>query len=113
MAEFYGAVQGSGGEVHRLGGKSSGLTTSAASWQGSVHVYLKLDENGRVLADVQLRGRWQALKSVARYAKPWAVLIAWAKLPPKVAKDALEMGRDPAAAWHDALATERALEPFL
>ena len=55
MADFYGAVQGSGAEVHRLGSKVSGLTTSAASWQGSVHVYLKLDENGRVLADVQLR----------------------------------------------------------
>jgi hypothetical protein len=55
MAEYYGAVQGNGGEVHRLGSKVSGLTTSAASWQGSVHVYLKTDENGRVLADVQLR----------------------------------------------------------
>tara|TARA_R110002110_G_scaffold26640_7_gene97697 strand:- start:76 stop:375 length:300 start_codon:yes stop_codon:yes gene_type:complete len=55
MADFYGAVQGSGAEVHRLGSKVSGLTTSAASWQGSVHVYLKTDENGRVLADVQLR----------------------------------------------------------
>ncbi|MEE3208003.1 MAG: tyrosine-type recombinase/integrase [Candidatus Thermoplasmatota archaeon] len=69
-------------------------------------------EQGKSLADVQLRGRWQVPKSVARYAKPWAVLIAWAKLPPRVAKDALEMGRDPAAAWHGALATERALEPF-
>ncbi len=40
MAQFYGTVRGNRGEASRLGGKDSGLTTVAASWQGSVRVDL-------------------------------------------------------------------------
>jgi len=54
MAEFYGSVEGSGGEVHRLGGKKSGIQTRAAAWTGAVNVSLRLDDAGRVLADIDL-----------------------------------------------------------
>lgn len=40
MAHFYGSIRGQRGEASRLGGKSSGLTTYAASWQGAVRVSL-------------------------------------------------------------------------
>ena len=55
MAEVYGAIQSKGAEVHRLGNKSSGLRTVAASWQGSVNVDLRFDDAGRVVADVTLK----------------------------------------------------------
>ena len=45
MAHFLGTVQGARGEASRLGSKNSGLRTCAASWQGSVRVYL-WDDNG-------------------------------------------------------------------
>ena len=44
MAHFYGTLQGQRGQASRLGSKSSGLDTTAASWQGSVRVYLRYDE---------------------------------------------------------------------
>ena len=40
MAQFYGSLNGSRGEVTRLGTKSSGLRTVAASWAGAVEVNL-------------------------------------------------------------------------
>ena len=40
MAHFLGTVQGNRGEASRLGSKTSGLVTVAASWQGSVRTYL-------------------------------------------------------------------------
>ena len=40
MAHFYGTIRGQRGEASRLGGKASGLTTYAASWQGAVRVEL-------------------------------------------------------------------------
>lgn len=40
MAEYMGIVRGSRGEASRLGGKASGLVTTAASWQGAVEVTL-------------------------------------------------------------------------
>jgi hypothetical protein len=40
MAHFYGLLQGARGEASRLGTKSSGLQTVAASWQGAVNVQL-------------------------------------------------------------------------
>jgi len=44
MAHFIGSVQGQRGEASRLGGKKSGLTAYAASWQGGVRVSLYYDE---------------------------------------------------------------------
>lgn len=40
MAHFRGTLCGARGEASRLGGKSSGLRTEAASWQGKVVTYL-------------------------------------------------------------------------
>lgn len=40
MARFYGVVQGTRGQASRCGSKSSGLTTTAASWQGAVETTL-------------------------------------------------------------------------
>jgi hypothetical protein len=40
MAHFYGELKGSRGEATRLGTKSSGLRTLAASWEGAVSVRL-------------------------------------------------------------------------
>ena len=53
MAHFYGTLQGVRGEASRLGGKESGLRTVAASWEGSVCVYLSY-ENGCDWATVRL-----------------------------------------------------------
>jgi len=55
MAHFYGTLQGGRGEASRLGHKSSGLQVRAASWQGSVCVYLEHDEKtGEDIATVRL-----------------------------------------------------------
>jgi hypothetical protein len=43
MAHFYGTINGQRGQASRLGGKASGLTTYAASWQGAVKVSLWYD----------------------------------------------------------------------
>jgi hypothetical protein len=40
MAHFYGVLNGSRGEATRCGTKSSGMTATAASWQGAVSVSL-------------------------------------------------------------------------
>lgn len=40
MAHFIGTVKGQRGEASRLGSKTSGLTTVAASWIGAVRVDL-------------------------------------------------------------------------
>lgn len=44
MAHFYGTVQGTRGEASRLGTKNSGLTTVAATHQGSVRTYVYYNE---------------------------------------------------------------------
>ena len=44
MAHFYGTLQGARGEATRLGHKSTGVTTRAASWAGCVRVELWHDE---------------------------------------------------------------------
>lgn len=53
MAHFYGSVQGSRGDVHRLGGKNTGLRTVAKGWDFGVDVYLYHDETtGRDFARI-------------------------------------------------------------
>lgn len=54
MAEFYGSVQGARGEATRLGHKSTGLKTKAASYQGAVEVNLSMNDKGVVIARVEL-----------------------------------------------------------
>ena len=43
MAHFYATIQGSRGPASRLGTARSGLTATAASWQGAVTVELTHD----------------------------------------------------------------------
>jgi hypothetical protein len=57
MAHFYGTVQGDRGEASRMGGKRGGLTTQAASWQGSVRTRL-YEKDGQDYALVSLEP-WQ------------------------------------------------------
>lgn len=54
MAHFYGTIKGTRGEASRLGGKSSGLQTYAASWAGAVRVYLYVNDAGVDMARVSL-----------------------------------------------------------
>lgn len=56
MAHFYGTLQGNRGEGTRAGSKDSGLTATAASWQGAVEVRL-YEKDGTDYARVSLR-RW-------------------------------------------------------
>ena len=49
------------------------------------------------------RGRWLCMKSVQRYAKPWAVLVAWSSLPPDIAREAEEVtALGDSEAWNSA-----------
>lgn len=41
MAHFYGIVHNQKGQATRCGSKQSGLSTTAASYQGAVHVLLR------------------------------------------------------------------------
>lgn len=47
MSHFYGVLKGQRGEATRAGNKSSGLTTTAASWAGAIEVRLHVDALGR------------------------------------------------------------------
>lgn len=68
MAHFYGTIKGQRGQASRLGGKTSGLETYAASWQGAVSVRLWVDEaTGK---DMSVR---DFLLAIARYSE-----MAWA-----------------------------------
>lgn len=56
MAHFIGYIKGARGEASRLGHKSSGMSTTAASWQGAVDVWLYHDEKtGTDMARVSLK----------------------------------------------------------
>lgn len=54
MAHFYGTIKGGRGEASRLGHKSTGLHTVAASWSGAVEVDLYVNEEGVDCARVYL-----------------------------------------------------------
>jgi hypothetical protein len=72
MAPFYGSVQGSQGEVTRLGTNQSGIQTVAASWEGGVSTRLYKREDGEVWARVSLIpwGRSRAGTSQLLYDGP-------------------------------------------
>lgn len=53
MAHFYGTVRGSRGTASRLGTKSSGMETVAASYSGAVAVSL-YERNGVTYARIRL-----------------------------------------------------------
>jgi len=44
MAHFYGTLQGARGAASRLGHKSSGIRTCAASWSGAIRVEVYYNE---------------------------------------------------------------------
>lgn len=44
MGHFFGSVEGSRGETHRLGTRASGLSTTAAGWGGAISVEITHDE---------------------------------------------------------------------
>lgn len=44
MSRFYGTLQGGRGEATRCGHKTSGLTTNAAGWHGSIKTHVYYDE---------------------------------------------------------------------
>ncbi len=44
MAHFYGVVQGNRQATSRLGSKQSGMSATAASWDGAVRVNIHFDE---------------------------------------------------------------------
>lgn len=69
MARFLGTVQGARGEASRLDGKGSGLRTVAASWKGSVRVYLS-EDNGTDWATVRLEPWHGAGQTVLLYDGP-------------------------------------------
>jgi hypothetical protein len=54
VAHFLGRVAGNRGEASRVGSKNSGLTTTAASWQGAVETHL-YEKDGVDYARVELR----------------------------------------------------------
>lgn len=56
MARFYGTVQGSRGEVTRIGHKS--MDTYCASWKGAIRCHAYIDDNGRDMVLVE-KVRWQ------------------------------------------------------
>jgi hypothetical protein len=45
MAHFYGTMQGNRGKSTRCATKNSGLTVTAASWDGAVSVSLSYNES--------------------------------------------------------------------
>lgn len=45
MAHFYAGAKGSRGEIHRLGGKSSGADVSVRGWKDGINVYASFNED--------------------------------------------------------------------
>ena len=71
MAQFLGSIAGQRGPASRLGSKKSGLDVVAASWEGSVRVYLRHDEEtGIGTATVRLEPRHGAGVSRLLYDGP-------------------------------------------
>lgn len=59
MSHFYGTLQGTRGEATRCATKKSGLTTTAASWDGAIRTTLYVNEQGENcyrVEQVQWRG---------------------------------------------------------
>lgn len=59
MAQFYGSVQGRAGEVHRLGTKDSGITVTAASYDGAIRVTMAYDRDTEQDMFWVQQTRWQ------------------------------------------------------
>ena len=61
MAHFYGSVQGNSGAGSRLGNKQSGMSATAASWDGAVRVNIHFDEaegvNKYTVSQILWRGK--------------------------------------------------------
>lgn len=87
MARFYGSVQGSRGEAHRLG--HSDVTTIAASWNGGVQTTMYRGDDGVPmvrLETIRWHGRGEAtllfdgsLATLQAGAGPGGVVVARAE----------------------------------
>lgn len=53
MSHFYGVLNGQRGEATRCGSKASGLTVTAASWNGAIAVHLYVDDDGNDCFEVR------------------------------------------------------------
>lgn len=53
MAAFYGTVKGNRGEASRTGGKDTGISTTAQSFDGSVNVWMRY-LNGELVVDIDI-----------------------------------------------------------
>lgn len=79
MAHFRGTIQGARGSASRLGHKSSGLQTIAASWQGAVHVELYAGAGDVDFARVSLQPHLGAGTTRELYHGPVNGIEAFAK----------------------------------
>lgn len=71
MAHFIGYTKGHKGEASRLGTKESGMSVTAASWQGAVDVWLYHDKDtGRDMVRVSLKPWHGAGQHVDLYSGP-------------------------------------------
>ncbi len=52
MAEFYGRIQGNRGAATRTGSKNSGIQASAQSHEGSVIVYMYINNEGEKMVRI-------------------------------------------------------------
>lgn len=46
MSHFYGTIKGNRGEATRCGHRTTGLTTTAASWAGAIETHLYVNDEG-------------------------------------------------------------------
>ena len=81
MATFYGQISGNRGTASRLGTKTSGLTVSAQSWDGSVitqlsydskdtlKVKLSIDDGSSFYGETVFNGTLEELKAIFKKAK--------------------------------------------
>lgn len=56
MAKYYGLVKGNRGAASRIGSSSSGLWTSAQSWNGSLIVYVHDGDGDEPVFDIEISG---------------------------------------------------------
>ena len=54
MAKYYGTVKGNRGAATRIGSSSSGLMTSAQSWNGSLITYVHDGKGSEPVFDIEI-----------------------------------------------------------
>lgn len=54
MSKLYGSLQGCRQEVTKCGSKNSGMRASVQSWDGSLIVYMDLDDNDKPIVELRI-----------------------------------------------------------